>query len=267
MAYDRYDSRDERSRWSGDAPATAIGIASVAATRPGDPEERGFFERAGDEIASWFGDDDAERRRRDEHRMGPPRHERGPRREHGPRTGDTGSRAAESRRGLWTGDNHWRPRPRSAQRLDPHYHSWRQRHIDELDRDYDDYRRENQSRFENDFGRWRERRMQKRGLLGQVREHMEVVGDDDEHVGTVDKVAGDRIILTKSDPDSGGTHHSLSCADIGRVEGDRVILDCSADQASSGGGTKAAAAPFRARRPGRNGPADARSKLPGHLPH
>ncbi len=27
-------------------------------------EERGFFERAGDEIASWFGDEEAERRRR-----------------------------------------------------------------------------------------------------------------------------------------------------------------------------------------------------------
>lgn len=34
----------------------------------GDPgyrgEDRGFFERAGDEVASWFGDEDAERRRR-----------------------------------------------------------------------------------------------------------------------------------------------------------------------------------------------------------
>ncbi len=28
-----------------------------------DGEERGFFERAGDEVRSWFGDDDAERRR------------------------------------------------------------------------------------------------------------------------------------------------------------------------------------------------------------
>jgi len=73
--------------------------------------------------------------------------------------------------------------------------------------------------------------MQKRGMLGQIREHMEVVGNDDQHVGTVDKVAGDRIILTKSDPESGGVHHSLSCSDIDRVEGDRVILDCSADQA------------------------------------
>ena len=30
--------------------------------------DRGFFERAGDEIASWFGDEDAERRREQDHR-------------------------------------------------------------------------------------------------------------------------------------------------------------------------------------------------------
>ena len=107
----------------------------------------------------------------------------------------------------------------------------RRRQIDELDRDYDDYRRENQSRFEQDFSDWRTRRQAKRGLLGQIREHMEVVGNDDEHVGTVDRAAGDRLIQTKSDPESGGVHHSLSCADIDRVEGDRVILDCSAEQA------------------------------------
>jgi len=116
---------------------------------------------------------------------------------------------------------------------DPHYRSWRDRHMSDLDRDYDEYRREHQSRFEDEFGSWRERRQQKRGLLGQIREHMEVVGNDDQHVGKVDKVAGDRIILTKSDPESGGAHHSLSCSDIDRVEGDRVILDCSADQARS----------------------------------
>ena len=115
--------------------------------------------------------------------------------------------------------------------FDPHYRSWRDRQMSELDRDYDDYRRENQSRFESEFGSWRERRQQKRGVLGQVREHMEVVGKDDQHVGTVDKVAGDRVILAKSDPESGGVHHSLSCSEIDRVEGERVILDCSADEA------------------------------------
>jgi len=116
-------------------------------------------------------------------------------------------------------------------RFDPHYQSWRERHMGELDRDYDDYRAENQSRFESEFGNWRERRQEKRGLLGNIREHMEVVGNDDIHVGKVDKVAGDRLILAKNDAESGGSHHSLSCSDIERVEGDRVILDCSADQA------------------------------------
>src|SRR4029079_6909453 len=115
--------------------------------------------------------------------------------------------------------------------MDPHYHSWRRRQIDEFDRDYEDYRRENQARFEDDFSNWRQRRSQKRGLLGQIREHMEVVGNDDQHVGTVDRVAGDRIILTKGDPESGGTHHSLSCSDIDRVEENRVILDCSSEEA------------------------------------
>jgi len=117
--------------------------------------------------------------------------------------------------------------------FDPQYGAWRDRHLGELDRDYDDYRRENQQRFEDDFRGWREQRQAKRGLLGQVREHMEVVGSDDEQVGTVDHVAGDRLILAKSDPDSGGAHHSLSCSDIDRVEGQRVILGCDASQAKT----------------------------------
>lgn len=114
--------------------------------------------------------------------------------------------------------------------FDPHYRNWRDRHMSEIDQDYDDYRREHQSKFENDFGGWREKRQQKRSLLGQVREHMDVVGSDDEHIGAVDKVAGDRLILAKSDPASGGVHHSISCSDIDRIEGDRVILDCKADE-------------------------------------
>ncbi|HEX7931378.1 MAG TPA: DUF2171 domain-containing protein, partial [Sphingomicrobium sp.] len=68
-------------------------------------------------------------------------------------------------------------------------------------------------------------------LLSGIREHMEVVGNDEKHVGTVDRVAGDRIILARSDPDSGGVHHSLSCSDLDRIDGDRVILDCDADKA------------------------------------
>jgi hypothetical protein len=296
MAYDRYDprdTRDERSRWPDDRNQDRS--RSMGGDWRGghggrdNPDDRGFFDRASDEVASWFGDDEAERRRREDHmreqreeaRGGHPgNHDRERDRSSDRNWNDNrgafsrgGSSESDYNRGwrreLWGGggrepnrsgdrgreyrpmagdygrsDNEWDRDPyRNTSRAgtrdqsdrsrheDPHYDSWRQRHMADLDRDYDDYRREHQSKFENDFGSWRERRQQKRGLLGQIREHMEVVGKDDEHVGTVDKVAGDRIILTKSDPESGGVHHSLSCSDIDRVEGDRVILDCSAEDA------------------------------------
>ena len=58
MAYDRYDRGDDRSRWSEDH-----GREHGWRDRDqGRDDERGFFERAGDHIASWFGDEDAERR-------------------------------------------------------------------------------------------------------------------------------------------------------------------------------------------------------------
>src|SRR4051812_37884518 len=64
MAYDRNDTRgeprDERFRWSDDR----FGQHDRGRERGfSGRDERGFFERAGDEVASWFGDDEAERRR------------------------------------------------------------------------------------------------------------------------------------------------------------------------------------------------------------
>jgi len=39
---------------------------------------------------------------------------------------------------------------------------------------------------------------------------MEVLGSDGKHVGTVDCLKGeDKIMLTKSDPQSGGQHHII----------------------------------------------------------
>src|SRR6478736_6039691 len=64
MAYDRYD---ERSRWSGDHHSERD--RDWRGEDRGRRDERGFFERAGDEVASWFGDDDAERRRREDQMM------------------------------------------------------------------------------------------------------------------------------------------------------------------------------------------------------
>ncbi len=67
----------------------------------------------------------------------------------------------------------------------------------------------------------------------QIREHMEVVGNDGRHVGTVDRVEGNRIKLTRQDdPDgSGAHHHFLSMNDVQSVSGQQVQLNCPADRA------------------------------------
>ena len=44
----------------------------------------------------------------------------------------------------------------------------------------------------------------------QIREHMEVCGSDGAHVGTVDCTKdSNKIVLTKSDLQSGGQHHIM----------------------------------------------------------
>ena len=279
MAYERYDrddrwrgGRDERERGRGDWDREPRGSR--------ERDERGFFERAGDEMSSWFGGGDRDRERmesergregdwfsgrreherehergrreRDEDRSFEPMHwsqsnrdyrqdyRRGNEREgYRPMAGDYGRSGEErgdyGRGSQWERDEYRRTSfAGSAARSnhdDPPYDEWRRRHMDALDQDYERYCRENESRFERDFGEWRERREGKRQLMSRVREHMEVVGSDGEHLGTVDRTAGDRLILTRSDPESGGTHHSISCAMIDRVEDDRVILDRDADKA------------------------------------
>lgn len=52
----------------------------------------------------------------------------------------------------------------------------------------------------------------------QIREHMEVVGSDGKHIGVVDRVEGDRIKLTKSDPSSGGEHRYVGLDQVETVD-------------------------------------------------
>ncbi|PWG73671.1 SWFGD domain-containing protein, partial [Enterococcus hirae] len=66
--------------------------------------------------------------------------------------------------------------------------------------------------------------------LMQVCEYMEVVGSDGEHVGTVDKVCGDRIILIKSDSDVGGVYYFIFFFWIKLVDVIKVTLEKSADE-------------------------------------
>ena len=70
--------------------------------------------------------------------------------------------------------------------------------------------------------------------ISQIREHMEVVGADGAHVGTVDRVEGNRIKLTKKDSGEGshqGHHHFIATALVADIEGDTVRLSANADVA------------------------------------
>ena len=72
------------------------------------------------------------------------------------------------------------------------------------------------------------------GDFSTIREHMDVIGADGVHVGTVDKVEGDRIKLTKADSGQGaheGHHHFISRGLVADVEGDKVRLSANADVA------------------------------------
>lgn len=64
-----------------------------------------------------------------------------------------------------------------------------------------------------------------------IHEHMEVLGKDGMHVGTVDHMeGGDRIKLTRNDPAANGQHHFIPLAWVERVDG-RVHLNCSSRDA------------------------------------
>lgn len=74
------------------------------------------------------------------------------------------------------------------------------------------------------------------GDFTTIREHMEVIGADGVRVGTVDKVEGDRIKLTKADSGEGGHeghHHFISRGLVADVEGEQVRLSANAAVALS----------------------------------
>lgn len=244
-----------------------------------DYDDRGFFDRAGDEVRSWFGDDEAERRRRWDARYAEreggygggwgPGYDRDNRDDYRRGQGSSGSGygpygqradyvgrssrqgwggrgygdiredygARGPRRFSWEGredEGGWRGGDaswRGQTHAHTDYHDWRDRQMQAFDRDYDDYRSERQGRFDSDFGSWRQQRSTQRQRLGEVREHMEIVGSDGAHVGTVDKVKGDRIKLTRTDTDAAGRHHYVPCSWVEAIEGETVKLNCTADEA------------------------------------
>ena len=206
---------------------------------------RDFFERAADELRSWFGDDNADRRRHEDMRTDP----QGTMHYHSPtpHAGSMGGSPApygggaqggsyDPQRGMFgsgyeaRGDR-WSRGPETGDRYghqphhDPEYRAWREQQIDKLDRDYDDYRQHRATKFGEEFNNWRTSRETIAGaaLTGEqwrtkIREHQEVLGVDGEHVGTVDHVDGDRVKLTKADMQAGGAHHFIPLSEIESVD-------------------------------------------------
>jgi len=64
-----------------------------------------------------------------------------------------------------------------------------------------------------------------------IREHMEVIGADGVHIGTVDRVEDDRIKLVRADSGIAHTdhHHYIPRGLVAEVEGDQVRLTARGD--------------------------------------
>ncbi len=69
--------------------------------------------------------------------------------------------------------------------------------------------------------------------LSTITEHMEVIGADSAHIGTVDKVEGNRIKLIKSDSGSHKDHHHyISGGLVAGVNGIQVRLTANGAEAA-----------------------------------
>ncbi|MGV8928125.1 MAG: DUF2171 domain-containing protein [Brevundimonas sp.] len=66
--------------------------------------------------------------------------------------------------------------------------------------------------------------------LSQIREHLEVVGSDGEHVGRVDNVVGDQIELAKLDLAAGFKHHLIPVSWVAHVD-EHVHLNVTREEA------------------------------------
>jgi hypothetical protein len=69
------------------------------------------------------------------------------------------------------------------------------------------------------------------GGFDDIREHMEVIGADGVHIGTVDRVENNRIKLIRADSGIGHDdhHHYIPRGLVAEVEGDRVRLTARGD--------------------------------------
>ena len=62
----------------------------------------------------------------------------------------------------------------------------------------------------------------------ELAKHMEVVGSDGGHVGTIDNLA---IKLTRTDPTAGGRHHLIPWAQASGIRDGKLVLNVTASEA------------------------------------
>ena len=193
MADDRFGGYGRREGWrerdssifSDDDDRWERGSGRWSSGRGDD--DRGFFERAGDEVRSWFGDEEAERRReRDVRRVEMPGAFVGrdqDRRSEVGRPGTSGTSAGYGFSSQFTGESDWEHGGRERagwgsgfggstsfgggrSQWDDNYRRWRDQQIRQLDREYDEFCRERQQQFEQDFDSWRTSRLTEGGPSG-----------------------------------------------------------------------------------------------------
>ena len=165
--YDESDNRgDDRDRWRDDDRERGW-RGSERSDRDRDfmfrgrdrsdrnrgDDDRGFFDRMGDEARSWFRDDDREARGSQRDRGSHYGREHG----YGGFQGDFSRSGREQ--GGFGGRGDWERSPRNfSSHPDDHYRSWRDKQMQALDRDYADYCREREQQFHSDFDAWRSQR-------------------------------------------------------------------------------------------------------------
>ena len=66
--------------------------------------------------------------------------------------------------------------------------------------------------------------------VSEIKEHMEVVGSDAGHVGTVDYIKDNDIVLTKGDSPT-DAHHFIPFSWVSEIAGGRVHLNQLASEA------------------------------------
>jgi|GEM_PF-2096056 len=198
-----FGGRDETERWRSENAGLAGGESDrghggrTNMPSRGSPDDRGFFDRANDEVRSWFGDEEAERRREADARRyerehgtsgayrggghddqwtgGSPeqrsgQYERGEMRSNQGRTagsysderyeggyGASSSAPGGSSASAMGQSGQGRGQPGTAHH-DEAYRRWREQQIEALDREYEEYCRHRQQQFEQEFTSFRQSR-------------------------------------------------------------------------------------------------------------